>query len=52
MRLINQSAIVPGAGQGLGEHLALRLASEGCDVLIADINAEKAESAAQKIASG
>lgn len=51
MRLLNQSAIVTGAGQGLGEHLALRLAQEGCDVLIADINAEKAESAAQKIAA-
>lgn len=51
MRLLNQSAIVTGAGQGLGEHLALRLAQEGCDVLIADINAEKADSAAQKIAT-
>ncbi|MBC7805795.1 MAG: sorbitol-6-phosphate dehydrogenase [Akkermansiaceae bacterium] len=50
MRLLNQSAIVTGAGQGLGEALALRLAQEGCDVLLADINAEKAEAAAQKIA--
>ncbi len=51
MRLSNQSAIVTGAGQGLGESLALRLAQEGCDVLIADINAEKAEVTAAKIAS-
>ena len=51
MRLSNQSAIVTGAGQGLGEALALRLAQEGCDVLLADINAEKADAAAQKIAA-
>ncbi|MBC8135541.1 MAG: SDR family NAD(P)-dependent oxidoreductase, partial [Fibrella sp.] len=51
MPLSNQSAIVTGAGQGLGEALALRLAQEGCDVLLADINAEKAEAAAQKIAA-
>ena len=50
MRLLNQSAIVTGAGQGLGEALALRLAQEGCDVLIADINEAKARDAAAKIA--
>ena len=51
MRLSNQSAIVTGAGQGLGEALALRLAREGCDVLIADINVEKATATAAKIAT-
>ena len=50
MRLENKSAIVTGAGQGLGEALALRLAQEGCDVLLADVNEEKATVAAAKIA--
>ena len=45
-RLPGQSAIVTGAGQGLGEAIAQRLADEGANVLIADINSE----AAQKIA--
>ncbi|MBC8142568.1 MAG: sorbitol-6-phosphate dehydrogenase [Armatimonadetes bacterium] len=51
MRLSNNSAIVTGAGQGLGEALAHRLAQEGCSVLLADINAEKATDAASRIAA-
>lgn len=51
MRLANKSAIVTGAAQGLGEALAQRLAREGCDVVLADINAEKAEQAAVRIAA-
>ena len=38
-----------GAAQGLGEALARRLAVEGCDVLLADINEEKARAAADAI---
>jgi len=49
MRLINKVAIVTGAGQGLGEAIALRLAKEGCKVSIADINLPGAERVAQKI---
>jgi sorbitol-6-phosphate 2-dehydrogenase len=49
-RLEGRAAVVTGAGQGLGEALALRLAREGCDVLLADINGEKAEAAATAIA--
>ncbi|MBC8104113.1 MAG: sorbitol-6-phosphate dehydrogenase [Cytophagales bacterium] len=49
MRLEGKSAIVTGAGQGLGEAIARRLAVEGCSVLIADVNAEKAEAAASVI---
>lgn len=51
MRLSGKSAIVTGAAQGLGEALALRLAQEGCSVLLTDISAEKAEAAAAKIAA-
>jgi sorbitol-6-phosphate 2-dehydrogenase len=48
-RLAGKSAIVTGAAQGLGEALARRLATEGCDVMIADINEEKARAAADAI---
>ena len=50
MRLANKAAIVTGAAQGLGEALARRLATEGCDVLLADINEDKAREAADAIA--
>ena len=49
MRLANKSAIVTGAAQGLGEALARRLATEGCDVLLADVNLDKARLAAESI---
>ncbi len=51
MRLADKAAIITGAAQGLGEALARRLAVEGCDVLLADVNAEKAEAAAAAIAA-
>jgi sorbitol-6-phosphate 2-dehydrogenase len=50
MRLESQSAIITGAAQGLGEALARRLAQEGCDVLLADMNGEKVAEAAGQIA--
>ena len=40
--LEGQSAIVTGSAQGLGEALARRLDTEGCNVVVADINYEKA----------
>ncbi len=49
MKLEGKSAIVTGAAQGLGEALARRLALEGCDVLLADVNEEKARAAADAI---
>lgn len=50
MRLENKTAIVTGAAQGLGEALAHRLAQEGCDVCLSDVNGEKAQAAALSIA--
>jgi sorbitol-6-phosphate 2-dehydrogenase len=47
--LEGKSAIVTGAAQGLGEALARRLAMEGCDVLLADVNEDKARDAADAI---
>ena len=48
-RLPGQSAIVTGAGQGLGKAIAKRLADEGASVLIADINFEAAQKVAKDI---
>jgi NAD(P)-dependent dehydrogenase (short-subunit alcohol dehydrogenase family) len=42
MKLKNKKAIVTGAGQGIGKGIALRLAEEGAEIIIADINYENA----------
>lgn len=42
-------AIVTGAAQGLGEALARRLDKEGCKVVVADINYEKAKEVADSL---
>ncbi len=44
--LKNKVAIITGAAQGLGEALAQRLDKEGCYVVVADLNGEKAASVA------
>src|SRR4030043_2066832 len=38
MRLKNKKAIVTGAGQGIGRSIALKMAQEGADVVIAEWN--------------
>lgn len=40
MRLMGRRAIVTGAGQGIGRSIALKLAQEGADVVIAEMNPE------------
>ncbi|HEX2951366.1 MAG TPA: sorbitol-6-phosphate dehydrogenase [Armatimonadota bacterium] len=42
-------AIVTGAGQGLGEAIVRRLSSEGCKVVVADMNGEAAEKVAASL---
>jgi len=42
-------AIVTGAGQGLGEAIARRLAAEGCKVVVADMVPENAEKVAASL---
>ena len=49
MMLKDKVAVVTGAAQGLGEALCLRLANEGCDVVIGDMNEEGAAATAEKI---
>jgi 2-hydroxycyclohexanecarboxyl-CoA dehydrogenase len=49
MRLVDKVAIVTGGGQGIGEGIALKLAREGANVAIADLNLETASGVAKKI---
>ncbi|MDH5453800.1 MAG: glucose 1-dehydrogenase [Paracoccaceae bacterium] len=48
-RLDGKIAIVTGAGQGIGKAVALRLAEEAADVIVADINTQTAEQTAEEI---
>lgn len=49
MRLENKVAVVTGAGRGIGKAIALALAKEGANVVIADINIQEAELVAKEI---
>lgn len=51
MKLTGRSAVVTGAGQGIGRGIALRLAEEGADVAAVDINEESAAGVASEIAA-
>jgi meso-butanediol dehydrogenase/(S,S)-butanediol dehydrogenase/diacetyl reductase len=44
-------ALVTGAAQGIGRAIALRLARDGADVAVVDVNGEKAGAVAQEIAA-
>ncbi len=49
MRLMNKKAIVTGAGQGIGHAIALKLAQEGADVVVAERNSETGTQTAKEI---
>ena len=49
MRLTSKTAIITGAGSGIGRAAALLFASEGAAVCVADRDAERASSVAEKI---
>jgi 3-oxoacyl-[acyl-carrier protein] reductase len=49
MRLKEKNAIVTGAGQGIGRSIALKLAQEGADVIIAEMNAESGARTAKEV---
>ena len=49
MKLQDKVAIVTGGGSGIGRATCLLFAREGCRVLVADIDGERAEQVAQEI---
>ncbi len=49
--LIGRSAIVTGAGRGIGRGIALCLARDGADVAIGDVDRDNAEAVAREIQS-
>ena len=51
MKLQGKVAIVTGAGRGIGRSIALRLAQEGADVLVSDVDGATAENTAREVAA-
>ena len=49
MRLKDKNAIVTGAGQGIGRSITLKLAQEGADVVIAEVNADTGAQTAKEV---
>jgi 3-oxoacyl-[acyl-carrier protein] reductase len=45
----NKTAVVTGAGQGIGKGIAEKLAKEGCNIVVADINLKEAKKTASQI---
>ncbi|WP_211289675.1 Diacetyl reductase [(S)-acetoin forming] [Sporomusa silvacetica DSM 10669] len=46
---MTRTAIVTGSGRGIGRGIALRLAKDGLDVVVCDINAENAKKVSEEI---
>jgi 3-oxoacyl-[acyl-carrier protein] reductase len=49
LKLTGRVALVTGAAQGIGKAIALLLARNGADIVVSDINLEKAEETAKEI---
>jgi 3-oxoacyl-[acyl-carrier protein] reductase len=51
LKLTGKVALVTGAAQGIGKAIALLLARNGADIVVSDINLEKAEETAKEVRS-
>jgi NAD(P)-dependent dehydrogenase (short-subunit alcohol dehydrogenase family) len=49
MRLEDKVAVITGAAQGIGRAVALGMGREGAKVVVADLQAEKAQSVANEL---
>ena len=49
MRLTGKKAIITGAGQGIGRGIALKMAHEGADVVVAEMNPDTGTQTAREI---
>ncbi|WP_205136415.1 SDR family NAD(P)-dependent oxidoreductase [Virgibacillus halotolerans] len=49
MELLSNTAIITGAGQGIGKAIALKLASEGADIAVVDINDHNVQQTVEEI---
>ncbi|MDO8662254.1 MAG: 3-oxoacyl-[acyl-carrier-protein] reductase [Candidatus Omnitrophota bacterium] len=49
MRLKDKVALITGAAQGIGRDIALKFAAEGADIVVGDINLEKASETQSEI---
>ena len=49
MNLKNKKAIVTGAGQGIGRSIALKMAEQGADIVIAEWNLDTGRQVAKEI---
>ncbi len=50
-KLLNKTAIVTGGAQGIGKSIVLKLASEGANCVIVDIDQQTAEDTAKEVSS-
>lgn len=50
-KLSGKTALITGAGAGIGKSIARRFASEGANIVIAEINAEQGAATAEEIAA-